>query len=89
METILIALPPEDLAELRAAVEAGEYETNGAALREALQDWRRHREQRRRQAARLGDLWDEGIASGDAGPVDFDALQAEAEARLTALLDRP
>ena len=88
METILIALPPEDLAELRAAVETGEYETNGAALREALQEWRRNRERRRQQIERLGALWDEGVASGDAGPVDFDALQAEADVRLAALLNR-
>jgi antitoxin ParD1/3/4 len=86
METILVALPPEDLAELRTAVEAGEYETNGAALREALQYWRLNRERRRRQIELVGALWDEGVASGDAGPVDFDALQAEGDAKLSALL---
>jgi antitoxin ParD1/3/4 len=89
METILVALPAEDLAELRAAVEAGEFETNGAALRDALQDWRRNREQIRQEHQRLGALWDEGVASGDAGPVDFDELQVEADARLAALLYPP
>ena len=89
METILIALPAEDLAELRSAVKAGEYETNGAALREALQDWRRKRNLRRLEVERLGLLWDEGIASGDAGLVDFVALAAEAERRLALLLNAP
>jgi antitoxin ParD1/3/4 len=86
METILITLPPEDIAELRSAVEAGEYETSGAAMREALQDWRLKRKLQRLEIERLGTLWDEGIASGDGGPVDFVELRVEAERRLALLL---
>ncbi len=39
----------------------------------------------RRLVERIGLLWDEGVESGDAGPVDFEELKAEAEARLRGL----
>lgn len=81
-EKLSVTLTEEQIAALESAVAAGEYATTSDILREAVDDWQRKRADSRTDAERLGRLWDAGIASGSAGPVDFQAVRREAQARL-------
>lgn len=83
VEKVSIALTTEQIAALKAVVEAGEYATTSEVVREAVRDWQAKRELRQEELLRLRRLWDEGKASGQAEPVDFDDLRREARARLT------
>ena len=40
IEKISIALPPEMVADLRAAVDTGDYASASEVVREALRDWK-------------------------------------------------
>lgn len=64
LERLTIALPEEIAAKVRAAVEAGEYATEGEVVREALRAWEDKREADRQALERLRAL----IAEGEAGP---------------------
>jgi antitoxin ParD1/3/4 len=79
---ISIALTADEIAALRAAVESGDYATPGEIVREAIRDWQRKRERRQQEIFRLRELWDQGKASGEAAPLDFDELTVEARRRL-------
>jgi antitoxin ParD1/3/4 len=43
LKKLTISLPEEMLAEIKAALEAGEFTTASQAIRDALQQWRRAR----------------------------------------------
>jgi len=78
VEKISIALT-EDLAALvRKAVESGDYASTSEVIRDALRDWKLKRAAREEQIAELRRLWQEGIDSGVAGPLDIDAIKREA-----------
>lgn len=85
VEKLSIALTGEQAAAIRAAVETGEYATTSEAIREAVRDWQMKRELRQEDIKRLRQLWDEGRASGSAGPVDMDGLRKEARQRLAQM----
>jgi uncharacterized protein (DUF433 family) len=55
----------------------------GDIVGEAVRDWQLKRTLVGDDAERLGRLWDEGIASGSAGEVDFPELRSEIRRRLT------
>jgi antitoxin ParD1/3/4 len=84
IQKISVALTGAQLAALRAVVENGEYATTSEVVREAVRDWQMKRELRQEDIKRLRQLWDEGKASGDAGPVDFGQLRLDARSRLEA-----
>ncbi len=78
VEKISIALT-EDLAALvRKAVESGDYASTSEVIRDALREWKLKRAARNEQAAELRRLWQEGIDSGVAGPLDIEAIKREA-----------
>lgn len=80
-----VALSDEDYEALSAAVACGEYASTGDALRDAVSEWRLSRAlQTPGVVERLRQFVEEGVESGSAGPVDFDALRMEARARLKA-----
>ncbi|HVN89435.1 MAG TPA: type II toxin-antitoxin system ParD family antitoxin [Candidatus Binataceae bacterium] len=81
IQKVSVALTGEQVAALKAAVEAGEYATTSEIIREAIRDWQLKRTIRRDELERLGELWDQGIASGPATPVRFDDLRREARKR--------
>jgi antitoxin ParD1/3/4 len=83
VEKVSIALTTEQLAALRAAVDAGEYATTSEVVREALRDWQLKRELQQDDIRRLRQLWQEGVASGSAGELDMAALRIEARDRLS------
>jgi antitoxin ParD1/3/4 len=64
VEKISVALTPEMAADMRKAVESGEYASASEVMRDALREWRTRRDERARATEELGRLWDEGIASG-------------------------
>jgi antitoxin ParD1/3/4 len=88
VEKVSVALTSEQVASIRAAVATGDYATTSEVVREALRDWQVKRELQLGDIKRLRQLWDEGIASGSAGVVDFEALRAEARAELRAEAER-
>jgi antitoxin ParD1/3/4 len=54
-------------------------------VREALRDWQLKRQLRQEDLKRLQELWDEGVTSGPAEPVDFDELRRLARQRMDAV----
>lgn len=82
VEKLSIALTSEQVASLKAAVDAGEYATTSEIVREAVRDWQLKRELRQEDINRLRQLWDAGIASGDAQEVDMKAMRRKARERL-------
>ena len=64
VEKISVALTPEMAADMRKAVESGEYASASEVVRDAMREWRTRRDERARAMEELGRLWDEGIASG-------------------------
>ncbi len=80
---VSVALTGEQIAALKAAVEAGEYATTSEIVREAIRDWQFKRELRQEDLKRLRQLWNEGVASGPAKPLDFAELRREARQRIT------
>jgi antitoxin ParD1/3/4 len=81
-DTIEVALPDKQIAAIEAAVESGEYGSASDIVREAVRDWQLKRGLSGDDAERLGRLWDEGIASGPAGEVDFPVLRDEVRRRI-------
>jgi antitoxin ParD1/3/4 len=81
IEKISVALTAEQIAVLRAAVDAGEYATTSEIVREALRDWQMKRILRDADVHRLRKLWDQGKASGRAVPLVFDDLRSAARQR--------
>lgn len=89
VEKVSIALTVEQIAALRAAVDAGEYATTSEVIREALRDWQLKRELQQQEVRRMRQLWQEGLASGSAGELDMKALRREARGRLAASKTAP
>lgn len=61
---ISIALPPDMIAVLRAAVESGEYASTSEIIREALRGWKIKRKVETLEIDELRRLVQEGIESG-------------------------
>jgi antitoxin ParD1/3/4 len=86
---VSVALTGEQIAALKAAVETGEYATTSEIVREAIRDWQFKRALRQEDLNRLRQLWDEGVVSGPAAPLDFTELRRDARKRLTAARKTP
>ncbi|MDO6962450.1 type II toxin-antitoxin system ParD family antitoxin [Rhizobium alvei] len=82
VENLSIALTAEQADLLRQAVESGEYANASDVVRDAMHVWQEKREAREADVQKMGQLWDEGIASGKAQPMDFSELRDEARNRL-------
>jgi antitoxin ParD1/3/4 len=73
---------------VRRAVEDGEYASTSEVIRDALRLWEWRRQLRERDLDTLRRRWDEGKASGRAGPLDIGGLIAEERARLNGDSER-
>lgn len=82
VEKLTIALTREMAGFVRQAVEAGGYASTSEAIREAVREWKERRELLGYTIEELRALVQEGIDSGPAQPVDFEAIKKEARARL-------
>ena len=70
-EKISIALPPEMVAIVRGAVEAGEYASSSEVVCDALRDWTRKRSLQRQGVAELRQVWQEAMRDKTPGlPAD-------------------
>lgn len=88
VQKVSVALTTEQIAALKAAVETGEYATTSEIVREALRDWQLKRELREDEIRRLRRLWDEGIGSGRAKPMNLGEARQQARRRLKKLTAR-
>jgi antitoxin ParD1/3/4 len=86
VEKISIALPPEMVAQLRQAVETGEYASSSEVVRDALRDWTRKRQLQQASIAELRQLWQEARADRSPG-LDPDDVFDELERKYQAIAD--
>jgi antitoxin ParD1/3/4 len=77
IERLSIALRAPMANAVRRAVEDGEYASTSEVIRDALRLWESRRQLRERDLGMLRRRWDEGKASGRAGPLDIPGLIAE------------
>jgi antitoxin ParD1/3/4 len=71
IEKISIALPQEMVAQVRQAVDRGEYASSSEVIRDALRDWTYKRGLRQQGVQELRRLWQEAIEQGGPGvPAD-------------------
>ena len=82
IERLSIALPAPMADAVRRAVDDGEYASASEVIRDALRLWELRRHLRERDLDVLRRRWDEGKASGRAGPLDIGSLIAGERARL-------
>jgi len=79
VQKLSVALTPDMVAELRAAVEGGDYGSVSEVVRDALRDWRLRRKLEVLQTEELRRLVHEGIDSGPG--LDAAAVFARLRAR--------
>jgi len=79
VEKLSVSLTPDMVAELRAAVEGGDYGSVSEVVRDALRDWRLRRKIETLETEELRRLVQQGI---DSGPdLDGDEVFARLRAR--------
>jgi len=86
VEKISIALPPEMVAQLRQAVETGEYASSSEVVRDALRDWTRKRQLQQNGIAELRKLWQQARADKTPG-VSANKVLDRLERKYQALAD--
>ena len=84
VEKLSIALTPDMAAIVRQAVESGDYASASEVIRDALRHWKLRRAVDQEMVLELRRLWQEGLESGPAAPLDMDEIKSEARARLEA-----
>ena len=82
VEKLSVALTPEMVAEVRAAVEGGDYGSVSEVVGDALRDWRLRRKIETLETEELRRLVQEGIDSGPG--LDADAVFARLRTRFGA-----
>ena len=80
IERLSIALPSPMADTVRKAVSEGEYASASEVVRDALRLWQQRRHLHDLDADVLRRRWDEGKASGRAGPLDVKHVLAEERA---------
>jgi antitoxin ParD1/3/4 len=79
VEKISVAVTTEMAIMLKEVVGSGAYASTSELMREALREWCERREYRVKASERLCQLWDEGLASGEAtdGPTAMARIQTK------------
>jgi antitoxin ParD1/3/4 len=76
---------PEELANfVKDKVSTGRYGSSSEVVREALRLMEKTEQQEAEKLKLLRQAWTQGVESGDAGEIDFDALKKEARKRRAA-----
>ncbi len=86
VEKISIALPPEMVAQVRQAVETGEYASSSEVVRDALRDWTYKRHLQQQGIAELRQLWQEA-RNNDAPGVPAEDVLDRLERKYQAIAD--
>jgi antitoxin ParD1/3/4 len=81
---VSISLTPELVELIKAKVESGRYASSSEVVREALRLLDRLDQRDAERLEGLRRAWQEGLNSGDAGPLNFDELRAAAKEELAA-----
>jgi antitoxin ParD1/3/4 len=79
-----VSLTEELASFVKAKVSAGRYASSSEVVREALRLMEKVEQQQAEKLQYLRKAWQDGIDSGDAGEMDFQALKQEARARFAA-----
>ncbi len=82
IEKVSISLPHELLESVHEAVDSGQYGSASEVVREALREWKQRQSLRQLEIERLRRLWQEGIDSGPARPLDFEDIKRRGRERL-------
>ena len=86
VDKISIALPPEMVAQVRQAVETGEYASSSEVVRDALRDWSHKRQLQQNGIAELRTLWQQAREKN--GPyVPADEVMKRLERKYQAIAD--
>jgi antitoxin ParD1/3/4 len=72
---ISISLTPELVGLIKAKVDSGRYTSTSEVVREALRLLERSDQLAAERVEGLRRAWQEGVESGDAGPLDFAELR--------------
>jgi antitoxin ParD1/3/4 len=86
VEKISIALPPEMVAVIRSAVDAGEYASSSEVVRDALRDWTQKRSLRQQGIEELRQVWQQAIKDKSTG-VPADDVLDRLERKYQAMAD--
>ena len=74
VEKISIALPAEMVAQLREAVESGEYASSSEVVRDALREWTQKRNLHRQGLKELRRVWKQAIKDETPGVAPKEVL---------------
>ena len=85
---VSISLTPELLDLIKAKVNSGRYTSTSEVVREALRLLERADRLETERLDGLRRAWQEGVESGDAGPLDFAELREAARRELEAARKR-
>ena len=83
-EQLTITVTAELKALVTAAVEQGDYSSTSELVGDALRAWQEKRQREGGSVQELRRLWDEGIASGPAEPLDPEAIKRKGRQRLSS-----
>jgi antitoxin ParD1/3/4 len=86
VEKVSIALPPEMVARVREAVEAGEYSSSSEVVREALRDWSHKRSLRDQGLTELRRVWQQAMEDQSNGVTPHDVVE-RLERKYQAIVD--
>lgn len=86
IEKISVALPRQMLAEVKSAVETGEYASSSEVIRDALRDWGLKRSLQKQGIEQLRQLWQEARHDTQPG-VAADEVLDRLERKYQAMAD--
>jgi antitoxin ParD1/3/4 len=86
VEKISIALPPEMVAQVRLAVDTGEYASSSEVVRDALRDWTHKRQLQQSGVDELRRLWRQARKDKRPG-VGVDSVLDQLERKYQAVAD--
>jgi antitoxin ParD1/3/4 len=80
IERMTVVVPEAMAAKIKAAVASGDYASTSEVVRDAMRLWSDRRNFRRQELEALRHAWDDGKASGVAGPLDMKSIIGAAKA---------
>lgn len=86
IEKISVALPRQMVAEVKSAVETGEYASSSEVIRDALRDWTHKRSLQKQGVEHLRQLWQNALQDPQPG-VPADAVLDRLERKYQAMMD--
>ena len=79
-----VSLTDELASFVKTKVSSGRYTSSSEVVREALRLMEQRDGEEAERRSLLRQAWQQGVASGDAGEIDFESLKTEARGRLAS-----